>query len=173
MAHDWHKSSRLAWQQVWPTGKNIFFLNYFILKYQFNVLLLGNYLQYLHDDTTDEKKVVLRSAGVIFIHILGDWGDLTSVRSEQRWSWATGCAGLVSIMALGHCYGESWRGAEERPAAWEAATFCFFVFLQTQTERSGPRVRLEIARNSSVGVSTSICTKLTHAPRGVSTRSQS
>lgn len=127
MAHDWHKSSRLAWQQVWPTGKNIFFLNYFILKYQFNVLLLGNYLQYLHDDTTDEKKVVLRSAGVIFIHILGDWGDLTSVRSEQRWSWATGCAGLVSIMALGHCYGESWRGAEERPAAWEAATFCFFA----------------------------------------------
>lgn len=52
--------------------KTFFFLNYFILKYQFNVLLLGNYLQYLHDDTTDEKKVVLRSAGVIFIHILGD-----------------------------------------------------------------------------------------------------
>lgn len=100
-----------------------YFFNYFILKYQFNVLLLGNYLQYLHDDTTDEKKVVLRSAGVIFIHILGDWGDLTSVRSEQRWSWATGCAGLVSIMALGHCYGESacrMRGSH-------FLFFCFFA----------------------------------------------
>lgn len=31
------------------------FFNCFILKYHYNVILLGNYLQDLHDDTTDEK----------------------------------------------------------------------------------------------------------------------
>lgn len=44
-----------------------FFFNYLILKCQFRVILLGDYLQYL-----DVGSVVLRSAEGIFIHILAD-----------------------------------------------------------------------------------------------------
>lgn len=57
---------------------------------------------------------------------------------------------LDAAMALGHWFSESRRSAE----APRATPPHFYA--DGDGERSGPRVRLEIARNDSVGVLTSI-----------------
>lgn len=154
MAHDWHKSSRLAWQHVRPTGNFFFFLELFS-----NLsVLMGAYLQYLHDHSTDEMRQKFWAVRSWFWFTF--WGDLTC---WVRGGWAEVVPGY-GTHRRGVNYGFRsplhWVTLQRRSTARRLRGR--HIFMQTHTERSGPGVQLEIARNSSVGVLTWTCTELTH-----------